>query len=293
MIGPTMPDLRTRQMWVLPQDAGVRRDGRILTASVPVAYEDLEAGPIGHRVQVVDYDASTQTLYRPARVGEAGPAPPSDAEILNDPAFHAQNVYALVMRTLARFEQALGRRVAWGFPAHQLKVVPHAFEEVNAFYAREAQSLLFGYYRGANGLTFMCLSHDIVVHETTHALLDGLRSRFMDPSSPDQAAFHEAFADIVALLSVFSFGDVLGALLERDAPEQGAPPGPDRDRACRAGAPDALGAARARRRDAGGGRAGADRARCGARSRSSPLPGSSTGPSSSRRTAAARSSWRR
>ena len=220
-----MPDLRTRQMWVLPQDAGVRRDGRILTASVPVAYEDLEAGPIGHRVQVVDYDASTQTLYKPARVGEAGPSPPSDAEILNDPAFHAQNVYALVMRTLARFEQALGRRVSWGFPAHQLKVVPHAFEEMNAFYTREAQSLLFGYYRGANGLTFMCLSQDIVVHETTHALLDGLRSRFMDPSSADQAAFHEAFADIVALLSVFSFGDVLGALLERDAPEKGTPPG--------------------------------------------------------------------
>ena len=69
-----MPDLRTRQMWVLPQDAGVRRDGHILTASVPIAYEDLEAGPIGHRVQVVDYDASTQTLYKPARVGEAGSA---------------------------------------------------------------------------------------------------------------------------------------------------------------------------------------------------------------------------
>ena len=33
------------------------------------------------------------------------------------PAFHAQNVYALVMRTLARFEFALGRRVGWSFRA--------------------------------------------------------------------------------------------------------------------------------------------------------------------------------
>ena len=221
-----MTDLRTRQLWVLPQDPGVRRNGRILTAPVTVPYEDLEPGPIGHRVQVVDYDASTRTLYRPARLGDADPPPaPSDAEIRNDPAFHAQNVYALVMRTLARFEQALGRRVSWGFPAHQLKVVPHAFEEMNAFYTREAQSLLFGYYRGANGLTFMCLSQDIVVHETSHALLDGLRSRFMDPSSADQAAFHEAFADIVALLSVFSFGDVLQVLIERDAPDDDTPPG--------------------------------------------------------------------
>jgi hypothetical protein len=211
-----MPDLRTRRLWVLPQDPGVRRNGQILTAQVAIPYEDVEPGPIGHRVQVVDYDSSTQTLYKPAPLADADGRAPRNAEILDDPAFHAQNAYALVMRTLARFEQALGRRVSWGFRAHQLKVIPHAFEEMNAFYSREAESLLFGYYRGANGLTFMSLSQDIVVHETSHALLDGLRSRFMDPSSADQAAFHEAFADIVALLSVFSFGEVLRELLERD-----------------------------------------------------------------------------
>jgi hypothetical protein len=47
----------------------------------------------------------------------------------------------------------------------------------------------------------------------------------MDPSSADQAAFHEAFADIVALLSVFSFGEVLRELIERDAPDDDTPAG--------------------------------------------------------------------
>jgi hypothetical protein len=213
---------RTREVSVLAQDPGVRHDGRILTARVAVPWEELDAGPIGHRVQVVDYDASTQTLYRPAPVtDEAFAAPADDAAVLEDPAFHARNAYALVMRTVARFEYALGRRVAWGFPAHQLKVVPHAFEEPNAFYSREAQALLFGYYRGPDGLSFTGLSHDIVVHETAHALLDGLRGRFMAPSSPDQAAFHEAFADLVALLSVFSLDDVLRHLVDRDAGASG------------------------------------------------------------------------
>lgn len=213
-------------MSVLAQDSGVLRDGRILTARISVPWEELIDGPIGHRVQVVDYDSTTGTLYKPAAVVDGDfPAPRSDAAILKDPGFHALNTYALVMRTLNRFEYALGRRVAWGFPAHQLKVVPHAFEEVNAFYSPEAESLLFGYYRGGNGLVFLCLSHDIVVHETTHALLDGLRRKFMAPSSPDQAAFHEAFADIVALLSVFSLGRVVRSLLRREDADNGVPDG--------------------------------------------------------------------
>lgn len=73
------------------------------------------------------------------------------------------------MRTLARFEQALGRRVDWNFRAHQLKVVPHAFEQANAFYAPDAEALVFGYYHSNDGPVFLSLSHDVVVHETTHA----------------------------------------------------------------------------------------------------------------------------
>jgi hypothetical protein len=212
-----VPELRTRRMWILAQDCGIKRDdGTILTAPVSVQWEPLASGPAGHRVQVVDYDATTRRMYGPARSDDDDPSePPDDAEILGDPAFHARNVYALAMRTLARFEFALGRRVSWGFRAHQLKVIPHAFEEMNSFYSREAEALLFGYYRRADAPVFMCLSHDIVVHEATHALVDGLRSRFMAPSSPDQAAFHEGFADVVALLSVFSLGDVLNLLIVR------------------------------------------------------------------------------
>ncbi len=226
--------LRSRRVTVVAQDPGVRTgaQGRILTAPVQLPYEELAPGPIGHRVHVVDYDSSTQTFYAPAELApptaaEAGAPnpPPPDAVILGDPGFHAQNVYGLVMRTLARFEFALGRRVAWGFEAHQIKVVPHAFEAANAFYSKESESLLLGYFRRRDELVFTCLSHDVVVHETTHALLDGLRGRFMAPSSPDQAAFHEGYADIVALLSVFSMQEVLEELVDKAAGGGGAAKG--------------------------------------------------------------------
>jgi hypothetical protein len=204
-----------RRLTIIAQDPSVRSKRGILRARVEIPDEPLAPGPLGYRAQVVDYDASTNTLYRSLRLGHTDPfATASDRKLLSDPQFHQQNVYAIVMRTLARFEFALGRRVGWSFRGHQLKIAPHAFAGANAYYSKRDRAMLFGYFTGASGdKVFTCLSHDVVAHETTHALLDGLRERYRDPSSPDQAAFHEGFADVVALLSVFSLKNVVGALL--------------------------------------------------------------------------------
>jgi hypothetical protein len=197
----------------------VRVGAEILTATVEVPAEILNPGPRGYRVNVVDYDSSQGIFYELADVGEDETYPDRFAkagsdELLGNPAFHAQNVYAIIMRTLARFELALGRRVSWSFFGHQLQVAPHAFADANAFYSERDQGLFFGYFPGGDGkIVFACLSHDVVAHETTHALLDGLRDRYTDPSLPDQAAFHEGFADVVALLSVFSVREVVEAIL--------------------------------------------------------------------------------
>jgi hypothetical protein len=43
----------------------------------------------------------------------------------------------------------------------------------------------------------------------THALLDGVHPRFNEPVNEDVLAFHEAFADIVALFQHFSYPGVL------------------------------------------------------------------------------------
>jgi hypothetical protein len=210
-------------MPVVAQDPGVRDNGHIVIGWVDVPYEDVAAGPVGHRVHVVDYDTETRTLYRPTSLEPFDPQHrPSNAQIL-DRRFHGANVYALVMDTLTRFEFALGRRVGWGFDSHQLKVVPHAFRAANAFYSPDDEALLFGYFIHDGKKVFTCLSHDIVVHETTHALLDGLRSRFKAPSSPDQAGFHEGFADVVALLSVFRMTEILATLLEQAASQSRSP----------------------------------------------------------------------
>ena len=53
------------------------------------------------------------------------------------------------------------------------------------------------------------MSHDIIAHETTHALIDSQKDFFADPTSLDAPAFHEAFADIVALFQHFTFKEPL------------------------------------------------------------------------------------
>jgi len=217
--------MQKRQFEIVAQDPSVRRNGKVLTAKINLPWEDLDAGPMGYAVYVVDYDASAATMYQPAVLDsniEAVEAPSTLTELRENSTYHAMNVYAIVMRTLLRFEFALGRRVGWGIRGHQLKVVPHAFEEANAFYSPDLEALLFGYVLRRQPV-FLCLSHDIIAHETAHALLDGLRDKFMAPSSQDQAALHEAFADIVALLSVFSLSEVVENLLtpieDDDAPD--------------------------------------------------------------------------
>jgi len=124
------------------------------------------------------------------------------------------------MRILTRFEFALGRRVSWGFYGHQIKVAPHAFADANAFYSENDQALMFGYFPGTERMVFCCLSHDIVAHETAHALLDGLRERYTDPSSPEQGAFHEGFADVVALLSVFALPNTVATIIDLNSPDR-------------------------------------------------------------------------
>ncbi len=207
---------RTRRVTVIAQDPSVRRGRRIVMGEVAIPREELREGPWGHRVQVVDYDASLDR-YRYPKPPSVKDDPFKGKEpdrLSGDPEFHAWNCYAIVMSTLAGFEFALGRRIAWSFGGHQIKVVPHAFADANAFYSRQDEAILFGYFQGREDTVFTCLSHDVIAHETTHALLDGLRERYMDPSSPDQAAFHEGFADIVALLSVFALPGVVERIVD-------------------------------------------------------------------------------
>jgi hypothetical protein len=53
----------------------------------------------------------------------------------------------------------------------------------------------------------------------SHALLDGLRSHFLYPSNLDVLAFHEAFADLIAVFQRFTYHDVVHAAIRESRGE--------------------------------------------------------------------------
>jgi hypothetical protein len=207
------PVAQTTLLTVIAQDPSIRERGRILTARASVPAEVTEPGPRGARFHVVDYDAALGTLVPPVPLAVPDAFVGASNAVLLSAAFRAQNVYAIAARTLATFESALGRRLNWAFRGHQLFLVPRAFPELNAYYSPEDGAIFFGYLPTREGELQTCLSHDVIAHETTHAVLDGLRPRYAEPGLPDQPAFHEALGDIVALLSVFSMEEVVERLL--------------------------------------------------------------------------------
>ena len=191
----------------------------------------LSPGPRGEYVEVVDFDPASGCWYEPVDLNattllaQDGVAPSE-----GNPQFHQQMVYAVAMNTIANFEKALGRQAFWSpreadpgtFAAGQrdqfvrtLRIYPHALRAANAYYSPRKKALLFGYFQAPTGMVFSCLSQDIIAHETTHALLDGMHRRYVEDNHPDTLAFHEAFADMVALFQHFTFRDVLRHQIDR------------------------------------------------------------------------------
>ena len=76
-------------------------------------------------------------------------------------------------------------------------------------------------------IIFCAVSHDIIAHETTHALLDGLHRRYQEPTNPNQVlALREAFADIVAIFQHFTMPEALHQQIRRtrgDLSQQDSP----------------------------------------------------------------------
>jgi hypothetical protein len=237
----------TRPVWVYvldPASIGLREP----VARIEVPYEPLEPGPCGTHLEVEHRplpDFVCQALDWPPRLRKQfddcplhlddpwlavdGGVRPSTGQ----PIFAGQMVYAVCQRVHDTFRRALGRWPTWGpwaarsirqGRAPRLKLRPFAFKDSNACYDPLHGSIEFGAFEVKDtdsptvlpgGMVFLALSHDVIAHEMTHALLDGVRAHLLEDTNPDVPAFHEAFADLVALFHHFRYPEVVEHALEQ------------------------------------------------------------------------------
>lgn len=232
-VQPAVPDppFRAVRVYAIDPSLSTRLDmADVNEVTLQLRWEKLGKGPTGEYLSVEDVDAAGRRyppveLDDPRLLAQDGWAPSE-----GNPQFHQQMVYAVAMKTIQHFERALGRPVLWrprpnpktpnddSVFVQRLTVRPHALRQANAFYSPQEVALLFGYFEaGADdpgnhmpgSRVYSCLSHDIIAHETTHAILDGMHRRFNEATNPDVLALHEGFADIVALMQHFTIPGVL------------------------------------------------------------------------------------
>ncbi|ANL49733.1 peptidase M4 family protein (plasmid) [Rhizobium phaseoli] len=174
------------------------------------ASEPLLDGPVSRRVAVIDFDPDTGAVvpgavFVPPKGRTQGRYDVKD-ELNSDAVdFMQVSVFSVVMKMMSIFEapDVLGRKLRWAFDGEQLLVVPRAGKMPNAFYHRDSRSLQFFFVDDPNrpgGLVYTCLSPDIVAHETTHAILDGIAPDLYNATSPQALAMHEAIADLGAVM---------------------------------------------------------------------------------------------
>ncbi|MBU3031099.1 hypothetical protein [Paracoccus marinaquae] len=213
---------RLRRGDVFTVDTSIRLcDGALSNLSIP--YEPLLPGPAGTLFEVDATDCVTSVSRGRPDLDRRGPDDFAFDQGQNET--HCRNVYFTAMATYESFRRALGRPVAWAFWREgsypPLRLMPFAQQALNAYYDRSEAAIGFGYSPAGGDsdladrrlIRFTALSSDIVAHEVTHALIDGLRPDYDMPVHPDVFAFHEALADVVALLSRFERPGYLAYLL--------------------------------------------------------------------------------
>jgi len=173
-------------------------------------------GPANDAVVVVDFDSETGAPAEPMKfvprgigksiscyeIGYSDLGPDSEPEEFETPSFIQISTFATVLKILQFFESEdiLGRKVRWGFTGDRLVIIPRAGEAKNAFYDRDNHSLQFYFHKADKGhIIYTALSHDIVIHEATHAIVDGIAPDLFDSILPESLALHEAIADISAI----------------------------------------------------------------------------------------------
>ena len=212
-----------------------RFDGAIATVNVP--YQPLEPGPQGRLLQVLDREALDWCEDEDGLVGNH-PVKLDDPRILilmagpvsYRPAVPPADGLCGLTSIYAYFgERSAVIPLGGSHPGPARRNLSFAFVRTPSMTRMPSMTLAPASSISATSMprrlrvptcrTAECLPacRTISSHTVTHAMLDGMRGRgrLRLATNPDVLAFHEGFADLVAIFMHFSYRDVVRAAIER------------------------------------------------------------------------------
>ena len=221
-----MPDTNEVRLKYMDTEPGQARKGAktLMQGWDYTPAEPLLDGPVSRRVAVIDLDPDTGAVTPGAKFVPPKGRTRGGYQVKSELDFDANDfkqvsVFTAVMKMMSIFEtpDVLGRKLRWAFDGEQLLVVPRAGKMPNAFYHRDLRSLQFFFIddpKKRGKLVYTCLSPDIVAHETTHAILDGIAPDLYNATSPQALAMHEAIADLGAVMLAVRTNRLLTQVME-------------------------------------------------------------------------------
>lgn len=136
--------------------------------------------------------------------------------------FSAMTMYATVRRVMDIWEDYFDRTIPWPFSPPKLLLIPRV--EWNNAQSGLDGFLEFGFGRGIDGkLDYndpYCENFDVLAHEVGHTInfsvLKGLENITSDDQlSAEYGGHHEAFGDLIAIVSTLHFDSVVNRLLDK------------------------------------------------------------------------------
>lgn len=205
---------------VYPQSPRLHGLARAETVWVDATPGSILPGPEDDRIYVVaaaDKEAYDDSGERPPYSGPRYPPAAPDARghfdgiAPGESAFAPATVFASVRLVLDLWEEYLGRQLSWFFrPTYaRLEVIP-LVDAVNA-YSRYGY-LEFGFADTRGEVPFYQI-FDAVAHETGHAIIASVVGWPGERRTLVYRALHEAFADLITIVSALNFDSVVDRLL--------------------------------------------------------------------------------
>jgi len=130
------------------------------------------------------------------------------------PQYQASQVYCTIATTLSVIQQRLRSPLTAWSATNRLVAYPRSGNTLNAYYDRASLRFFYNPDPVTKKVVFASESPDIVAHELGHGILDSLRPDLWNTASLEIFAFHEAFGDIMAVVSALEWPGVVEMILK-------------------------------------------------------------------------------